>query len=90
MLANHLKLKQKKTKGKKKRLFLGMLSGTLASSSLWNLLTGKGKIIAGEGTIRGGQDFEYRLILYGILKYKNIIKMNLNLMGFIQEVIYLK
>ena len=39
----------KKQQGK----FLGMLLGTLGSSLLGNLLTGKRTIRAGEGTIRG-------------------------------------
>ena len=34
-----------------------MLLGTLGASLLGNLLTGKGKIRAGEDTIKGGQDF---------------------------------
>ena len=34
-----------------------MLLETLGDSSLGNLLTGKGKIRAGEGTFRAGQDF---------------------------------
>ena len=65
---------------------------------------GKGVVIAGEGVIRDGdgviragdgvirvvQDFKCRLILQLILKYKNIIKKNLNLMVFIQEIIYIK
>ena len=34
-----------------------MLLGTLGASLLGNLLTGKGKIRAGERTIKGGQDF---------------------------------
>ena len=37
--------------------FLSMLLGTLRASLLGNLLTDKGKIRAGEGTIRAGQDF---------------------------------
>ena len=40
----------KKQQGK----FLGMLLGTLGSSLLGNLLTGKRTIRADEGTIRGG------------------------------------
>ena len=49
-----------------KGLFLCMLLGTLGASLLGNLLTGKrviatsqgrGKIKAGKGTIRAGQDF---------------------------------
>ena len=34
-----------------------MLSGTLGASLLGNLLTGKGTIRAGEGTVRACQDF---------------------------------
>ena len=37
--------------------FLGMLLGILGASLLENLLTGKGKIRAGEGTIRADQVF---------------------------------
>ena len=37
--------------------FLVMLLDTLGASLLVNLLTGKGNIKAGEGTIRAGQDF---------------------------------
>ena len=33
-----------------------MLLGTLGASLLGNILTGKGKIRAGEGTIRADQD----------------------------------
>ena len=34
-----------------------MLLGTLGASLLWNILTGKGTIRAGEGTVGVGQDF---------------------------------
>ena len=37
--------------------FFGMLLGTLRASLLWNLLTGNGKITAGESTIRASQEF---------------------------------
>ena len=37
--------------------FLEMLLGTLGASLSGNLLTGKGTNIAGEGTVRAGQDF---------------------------------
>ena len=40
-----------------KRGFIRMLFGLLGASLLRNLLTGKGTIKAGEGTIRTGQDF---------------------------------
>ena len=46
----------------------------------------EGKFRAGEGTIRAGQDFEWKQIL----KYKSIIKTNLNLMVLIEEINYLK
>ena len=37
--------------------FLGMLIGTLGASLLGNLLTGKGTITEGEGTVRAGKKF---------------------------------
>ena len=37
--------------------FLSMLLGTLGASLLEHLLTGKGTISAGKGTMRAGQDF---------------------------------
>ena len=37
--------------------FLSMLLGTLGASLLGNLLTRKGTIRAGEGTVAAGQDF---------------------------------
>ena len=55
---------------------------TLDASLLGNLLTGKGTIRAFEGKIRDGEGT--------ILKYKSIIKTTLNLILFIQEIIYLK
>ena len=48
-----IKNEAKEQKGR----FLGMLLGTLGDSLLGNLLTGKGKFRAGEGTIRAEQDF---------------------------------
>ena len=69
--------------------------GTLGASLLGNLLTdnstirpGEDKITASEGTI--GKVFQYFLISWQILKYKNIIKSDLKLMVFIQEINYLK
>ena len=70
--------------------FFRILIGTLGASLLENLLRGKGTIRAGEGTIWCSQDFWCCLTLSQILKYQNIIKTNLNLMVFIQEIIYLK
>ena len=47
-----------KNEAKERRTgFLSMLLGTLGGSFLGNLLTGKGAITAGEGTVRAGQDF---------------------------------
>ena len=55
-----------------------MLLGTLGPGLLGKLLTGKGAITADEGTIRAGE------------KYKYIMEIDLNLMVFMQEIIYLK
>ena len=68
----------------------GMLLGTLGVSLLGNLLTGTGAIATsqGRGTIRT-DECTFRAG-EGILKCKSIIKMNLNLMVSIQEIIYLK
>ena len=47
-------------------VFLGMLLSTLGANLLGNMLAGKGagegRITAGEGTTRAGQDFYCRLI----------------------------
>ena len=43
--------------------FLPVLLGTLAASILGNALAGNGEIRAAEGTIRTGQDFQWRLVL---------------------------
>ena len=48
-----LKMKQNNKKGR----FLSMLLGILGASLLGDLLTGKGIIIAGEVTIKAGQNF---------------------------------
>ena len=48
---------------KQKGRFLSVLLGTLRSSLLRNLVTGKGIIGAVEGTITAGPDFQCRLIL---------------------------
>ena len=48
-----IKNEVKKQKGR----FFSMLLGTLGASLLGNLLTGKGVMRAGEGTIRADQDF---------------------------------
>ena len=73
----------------KKEGFLIILLGNLCASLLGNLLTGKGTIRVGEGamaksrgrgTIRAGENF--------YCCSKNIMNMSLNLMVFIQEIIY--
>ena len=47
-----------KTEGKEQKTeFRIILLGTLGASLLGNLLTGKGEMRAGEGTIRAGQEF---------------------------------
>ena len=74
--------------------FLDMLLGTLCASLLENLLEdreirgGDGVIEAGERTNSAGQDFQCCLLLQLVLKYKNITKMNPDLMVLIQEIIY--
>ena len=76
-----------------------MVLGTLASTLLGNMLSGKGVLRAGyrnkqgEGVIRAGYNSsvqENSINSIKNLKYKSIIKMNLDLMVFIQEIIYLK
>ena len=57
--------------------FLGMLLGEVAASLLRNILASKLKI-SGGGVIRTGFEIQ------------SIIKTNINLMVFIQEIIYLK
>ena len=74
--------------------FLGMLLGTLGASLLGNLLAGKGAIATtqGRGTITAGEGIirEVENTKFGILKYKSIIRKNLNLTVLIQEIIYPK
>ena len=53
MLVEQLKMKQKK----QKEGFVRMVLGTLGATLLLNLLTGKGTIRVGEGTIRACQGF---------------------------------
>ena len=71
-----------------RRGFLGILLGTIRDSLLRNMFTGIA--ISGNGNKEGKEmlragygskmDFQYCLIFWQILKYKNIIKMNLDLM----------
>ena len=79
----------------KKKKRISQLLSTLGASLLGNLLTGKDTIRAGEdttraadGTIRAGQGFLMPPHPLTNLKYKSIIRTNLNLMVFIQEIIY--
>ena len=76
--------------------FLGMLLGALGTSLLGNMLAGKGFIRAGEGTAQVGHgskrsSLKKKLILphQQTLKYNCTIKMNLDLIGFILEIICL-
>ena len=87
---------ENKTKAQKDAI-LEMSLGTLSVTLLRSLLTSKrviracGSVIrAGGGRIRATNDFLYCLILYLVLKHKDIIKMDLNFMMFIQEINYLK
>ena len=71
------------------------LLGTLGTSllGLWGFVKAGGRTIR-EGVAatsqRWGRDFKFCLILWLILRNKNIIKMNLNLKVFIQEITYLR
>ena len=67
-----------------------MILGNLGASLLGNILTGKEVIRAGEGTIRPSQNISCCIMLSLFLKYKSVIKMNLNLMVFIEKIFYLK
>ena len=62
--------------------------GTVGASLLGNMLAGKYVIRACEEIVRAGESFWYCLILFLILKFKDNIKMNLDSMAFIQEIIY--
>ena len=53
-------------------------------------ITRRGVVRAGESTIKASQNFSCLLVLQIILKYKNIIKTNLNLMVFTKEMTWLK
>ena len=97
---------QNEVKEQKGGFIPSMLLCTLSASLLGNFLTGKGIYGAGkgkginratEGIIRAGygnnsskMDFQFRLIFQQTLKFKNIMKMNQNLMVFIAEIIYPK
>ena len=76
--------------------FLSMLLDTLGAPLLGNLLTGKGTVRAGEGTIRAGYSSSTKkkaLVPPHLLtnfELRIIMKMSLDLMVFIPEIIYLK
>lgn len=85
-------MKQLKRK-RKKTGFLVMLLGTLTASLLGNMFAGKGVNCAGEELSNKMKEqlepvrlFLSHFVLWLILKYKDI-KMNLNFMMFIQELI---
>ena len=67
--------------------FVGVVLGTLVASLIGNILAGKGVVLAGEGTMRVERNFWRCFILKPILKCKNITKMNLDLVVFIQKII---
>ena len=72
---------------------LSMLLGILGASLLGNPLTGKGTNRTGEGIVRAGcgnKFWNIEILILLILKYKNIIRMSLDLMVFVLEIIYLK
>ena len=83
--------------------FLSILSDTLGSSLLGNMIRDKGIIRARYGSkdleskkdkeiikaSYGSKDFYYHLNPYLISRYKKMIRMNPDLMEFILEIIYL-
>ena len=68
--------------------FIDPILDTLAASLLGNVLEGKGVVQAVEGTIRPRFAMEPHPLTN--FEIQNIIKLNLNLELFIQELIYLK
>ena len=66
--------------------FLGMLLGTLGSSLLRNMLAEKGIAKAGYGNKKEKEMLRQSFGSKKTLKFKNIIKMNPDLMEFIQEI----
>ena len=70
--------------------FISILLGILAASILGFTLARNGVIRAGEGVIRAAQNFSMLPHCLTNFGYKTIIKMNLNLMVFIQKIIFLK
>ena len=64
--------------------------GALGVSLLGNLLISNGTIKSDQDTVRATQKFQCGLIHKQLFKYKDIFKMNPNLMTFIQEITYLK
>ena len=76
-----------------KEKFLSILLGTLGVRLLGNMLAGRGIYIAGDGMIGTGygskNKFNSASSFNYFLKYKKIIKMSLDLMEFILEIIYL-
>ena len=91
---------ENKTK-EQKEIFLGMLLGTLGASLLGNMLTGKGMLRAcyenkeRKQLLRAGYKFsikkriQFHPILWQTLKYRSIIKTNLDSMEFVLEIIWL-
>ena len=74
----------KNEKKEKKGGFLSMLLGTLGPSLLGNLLAGKGIVRADSGN---SGIFNTTSSFNKLGKYKNIIKINQDLMVFFQEII---
>ena len=80
--------------------FLNILLGTLGASLFGNLLTGKGVMTAAEGTVEKSERWGTKLELVRTFDAASFFNkswntkvlsiMNLSLMVFIQEIIYLK
>ena len=83
-----------------KNVFFNILLGTLGASLLGNLLTGKGVMTAAEGAIETSERWGTNLELVRTFDAASFFNkswntkvlsiMNLSLMVFIKEIIYLK
>ena len=83
-----------------KNVFFNILLGTLGASLLGNLLTGKGVMTAAEGAIETSERWGTKLELVRTFDASSFFNkswntkvlsiMNLSLMVFIKEIIYLK
>ena len=83
--------KQFKRNAKEQKVsFFLYVNTTSGASFLGKIVTGNSIIRASKETIRAAENFLCPLLFFLILIYKNIIKMNLGLILFTEEIIYRK